>query len=82
MIFVTGPLGQIIVYIDNPHTIKDMACWFECLRNFRYTTEIEKGRKRQPHIASFICNESAAQRTADFAGKNPLVFIEFTVVKV
>jgi hypothetical protein len=29
MLFVTGPLGQIIVYIDNPHSIEDMARWFE-----------------------------------------------------
>jgi hypothetical protein len=29
MIFVTGPLGQIIVYIHNPQTIKDMARGFE-----------------------------------------------------
>jgi hypothetical protein len=34
MIFVAGPLGQIIVYIHNPQTIKDMARWFECPRNF------------------------------------------------
>jgi hypothetical protein len=34
MIFVTGPLGQIIVYIDHPHTIEDVARWFELRWNF------------------------------------------------
>ena len=34
MIFVTGLLRQIIVYIDNPHTVKDVARWFEFRWNF------------------------------------------------
>jgi len=34
LIFVTGPLRQIIVYINNPHTIEDMARWFEFRWNF------------------------------------------------
>ena len=34
LIFVTGPLRQIIIYIHNPHTIENMARWFEFRRNF------------------------------------------------
>ncbi len=34
LIFVTGPLRQIIVYINHPHTIEDMARWFEFHWNF------------------------------------------------
>jgi hypothetical protein len=29
LIFVTEPLRQIIIYINNPHTIENMARWFE-----------------------------------------------------
>jgi len=41
LIFVTGPLRQIIVYINNPHTIEDMARWFEFRWNFCYTPKID-----------------------------------------
>jgi hypothetical protein len=77
MIFMTGPLRQIIVDIDNPHTIKDMACWFEFRWNFGCTPKIKKRWKRKPHIASFIGNEGATKSTTDFAWKNSLVFMEF-----
>jgi len=42
VIFVTGPLRQIIVYIDDPHTIEDMARWFEFRWNFGYAPKIKK----------------------------------------
>ena len=82
MVFVTGPLGQIIVDIDNPRAIEDMARGFEWRWHCGCTPEIEKGGKRQPHIATFVGNQGAAQLAADFAGQNARVLVEFTVVKV
>jgi hypothetical protein len=29
LIFMTEPLRQIIIYINNPHTIENMARWLE-----------------------------------------------------
>jgi hypothetical protein len=68
MVFVTGPLGQIIVDVHNPRAIKDMTGGFERCWNFGYALEIKKGGKRQPHIAALIGNQGAAQAAADFAG--------------
>jgi len=34
LIFMTEPLRQIIIYINNPHTIENMARWFEFPWNF------------------------------------------------
>jgi ABC-type cobalt transport system substrate-binding protein len=42
LIFVTEPLGQIIIYIYNPRTIENMTRWFEFCWNFR----CEKKKKK------------------------------------
>ena len=28
-ILMTGPFGQVVVYIDNPQAVKNVAGWFE-----------------------------------------------------
>ncbi len=75
------PLGQIIVQIDHPHAIEDVTGWLESFRNLRRDSKIEERWKRKPHMASFICNGSAAQRTTHLARKNSLMLIELAVVE-
>ena len=79
LILMARPLGQIIVKIDHPHAIEDVAGWHESFGNLRRDPKIEERWKRKPHMASFIRNEGAAQGTAHLAGKNSLMLIEFAV---
>ena len=51
---MAGPLGQVVVYVDNSQAVKDVAGRFEWCRNLGNMAEVEKGWKREPHSASFI----------------------------
>jgi len=53
-ILMTGPFGQVIVYVDKSQAVKNVAGWFERSWHFRHIPKVEKGRKREPHPASLV----------------------------
>ena len=73
------PLRQIIVHINNPHPIENMTRWFETRWNLGREPKIKQGRKRQPHLASFIRNQRSTHGTADFAGQNSLMLMKLAI---
>ena len=81
LILMARPLGQIIVKIDHPHAIEDVAGWHESFRNLRRDPKIEERWKRKPHMASFIRKGSAAQGATHLARKNSLMLIELAVIE-
>lgn len=79
---MSRPFWNSIVHVDHMRAVKDMAGWFECVRNPAFPSKVKECWKGQPHPPSFISNQSAAQRTADFTGQNPFVAVQFTVVEM
>jgi hypothetical protein len=77
--FMTGPLGQIVVDVDNPQAEKNVAGGFEGSRDRGDMPEVEKGRKRQPHSASFVGDQRSTAAAAHFARENSLKPLRFTV---
>jgi len=67
MVFVPGPLGQIIPDVDDPQAIKNMAGWFECIWHLGTMPEIKQRGKGKPHPAPFIGNRSTTHAAADLA---------------
>lgn len=78
---MAGPLGQIVVYVHNPQTVKDMRGGFECSRNLGNMPEVEKGGKCQPHVASFVGDQRSAAAAADFARQDAFMPAALTVEK-
>ena len=78
---MTGPLGQVVVYLDNPQAVENMAGGFECCRNPGNMPKVEKGWKGEPHPASFVGDQRSTTAAADFARKNSLMPLAFTVEK-
>ncbi len=76
-----GPLGQVVVNVDNPQAVKDVAGRFEWCRNLGNMAEVEKGWKREPHSAAFIGDQRSTAAAAYFARKNSLMPLAFTVEK-
>jgi hypothetical protein len=78
-ILMAGPLGQAVIDVDNPLVVEDVAGGFECRRDFRNMTEVEQGRKREPHSAPFIGDQRSTAPAADFARKESLMPEVFSV---
>jgi hypothetical protein len=76
---MTGPLGQVVVYLDNPQVVENMAGGFEGCRNPGNMPKVEKGWKGEPHPASFIGNQRSTAAAADFAWKDSLMPQAFAV---
>ena len=73
MVLVPGPLGEIILEVNDPHAIENMAGWFEYIRHLGKVPEIKQRGEGKPHSASFIGNGSAALAAADLAGQDAFV---------
>ena len=78
---MAGPLGQVVVYVDNSQAVEDVAGRFEWCRNLGNMAEVEKGWKSEPHSASFIGDWRSTAAAADFARKNSFMLLVFTVEK-
>jgi len=72
MVFMSGPLGQIIVDADNPRPIEDMACGLECIRHLVTMPEIKQRGEGKPHPTSFIGNGSPTPAAPDLAGQDAI----------
>ena len=79
VILMTGPFGQVVIDVDNPLFVEDVAGGFECSRDFRNMTEVEQGRKGEPHSAPFIGNQCSAAPATDFARKDSFMPELFSV---
>jgi hypothetical protein len=79
VIFVAGPLGQIVIDVDNPQAVKDVAGGFERCRDPGGMTEVEERWERKPHSAALVGDQRPAAVTADLAGKDSLISFVFTV---
>jgi hypothetical protein len=79
MIFVPGPLGQIIRNVEDPHPIENVAGWFERIRHLGRMTKIKKRGKGKPHPAPLIGNGSSAPGATDLAGQDALMDRQFAV---
>lgn len=78
---MTGPLGQIVVHVDHPQAVENVAGGPECRRDVGSRTEVEKGRKSEPHSAAFIGDQRPAVAAAYLARQDPLMPLVFTVEK-
>ena len=79
---MAGPLGEIVIYVDNSRTIEDMAGWHKRFGYLWRKTKIKKRRESKPHATSFICDGSPAQTAAHLAGKNSIIDGLFTVIEI
>jgi hypothetical protein len=82
MVLVSGPLGEIIVNVHDPRTIKNMAGWFEGIRHLFVMPEIKQRGKGKPHPAPFIGNGSPAPFTRYFTGHNAFMPVLFAIEKM
>ena len=76
---MTGPFGQVVVHVDNPQAVKNVAGGFECSRDPGYMPEVEKGRKREPHPAPLVGDRRSTAAAADLARQDSLVREALTV---
>jgi len=76
------PLGQIVVHVDHPEAVENVAGGPECRRDVGSSAEIEKGRKSEPHSAAFVSDQRPAATAADFARQDPLMPLAFAVEKL
>lgn len=65
------PLGQAVWDVHNPLAVEHMATRFEVSLVF-FRLEVNQGRKKKDHIATFVHDRRMAVRAANLAGK--LVF--------
>ena len=81
MIFMSGPLRQIILYFNHPWTIEKMACWFEWLRHLGGMPEIKQWWESEPHPAPLISNWGATFAAANFTREDALWPVLLTVIE-
>ncbi len=81
MIFMSHPFRQIIIHIDHPLTVENMAGWFEAFRYRGRLSEIEQRGKSKPHPAPLVSDQGSTLAAADLAGEHALDNVPFTMVK-
>src|SRR6056297_92613 len=62
-IFMSQPFRQIIIDIDHPLAVENMAGWFKCIRYRSMLPKIEQCGKSQPHPPPLISDQSSAMAT-------------------
>ena len=78
---MSGPFRQVIVHIDDPRTVENVAGWQKGFRHRWRKTEIKERRESKPHATAFISDRRPAQTAAHLAGENPFIAVFFAVLE-
>ena len=81
MIFVARPLGQIVMDVDDPGAIENMAGGHKRLGHLGRKTKIKERRERQPHAAPLVGDGRPAPAAGHLAGQNSVMDVLLAVIE-
>jgi len=73
---VPRPFRQAVCHVHDALAVEDVTRRPERFGQLANLSEIEQGRKREPHAAAFVSDGRAAARTAHLARRRPLRAVE------
>ncbi len=79
MVFVSGPFGQIVRDVKDPHPIENVTGCFEGIRHIGRMPKIKQRGKGKPHSAPLIGNGGSTPGATDLAGQDAFFETQFAV---